>query len=628
MSPDPERPRLEPAATSDEASTATEIGVPAGRSAEAPDPRGCRLTEHDLYLFNEGTHFRLYEKLGAHPSQASTASRHVLRRLGAQRRAGLGHRRLQRLATRRRIRSSRAAHSGHLGGLRPGVGAGAAYKYHIVSRDSGYRVDKADPFALPRRDAAAHRLDRLGPRLRRGTTRPGWRPRARATRSTRRCRSTRCTSARGGASPSDGNRCARAIASSPPPLAEYVAAHGLHARRVAAGDGAPVLRLVGLPDDRLLRADQPLRHAAGLHVPGRLPAPARHRRDPRLGAVALPHRRARPRLLRRHAPLRARRSAPGLPPRLEAATSSTTAATRCAASSSRSALFWLDSTTSTACASTPWPRCSTSTTRARQGEWIPNQYGGRENLEAIEFLRQLNEAVYARHPDVQTIAEESTAWPMVSRPDLRRRPRLRHEVGHGLDARHAAATCRSDPIHRSYHHNELTFRMIYAFTENFVLPLSHDEVVHGKGSLLGKMPGDDWQKFANLRLLFALHVRAARQEAAVHGRRVRPVAASGTTTRASTGTCCDDPLHAGAAALARRPEPALPRRAGAARAGLSSRPASSGSTATTPSRASSRFLRARREPATTMLVVAATSRRCRATTTASACRAAATGARC
>ena len=91
---------------------------------------------------------------------------------------------------------------------------------------------------------------------------------------------------------------------------------------------------------------------------------------------------------------------------------------------------------------------------------------------------------------------------MVSRPTVHRRPGLRHEVGHGLDARHAAVLLSKDPIHRKYHHNKLTFRGLYAFTENFVLPLSHDEVVHGKGSLLGKMAGDDWQKFANLRLLF------------------------------------------------------------------------------------------------------------------------------
>ena len=146
-----------------------------------------------------------------------------------------------------------------------------------------------------------------------------------------------------------------------------------------------------------------------------------------------------------------------------------------------------------------------------------------------------------RYPDVMTIAEESTAWPMVSRPDLRRRAGLRHQVGHGVDARHAGRTCRKDPIHRKYHHNELTFRMIYAFTENFVLPLSHDEVVHGKGSLLGKMPGDDWQKFANLRAPVRVHVRAAGEEAALHGRGVRPVAGVEPRRRAWTGTSLRGP---------------------------------------------------------------------------------------
>jgi 1,4-alpha-glucan branching enzyme len=135
------------------------------------------------------------------------------------------------------------------------------------------------------------------------------------------------------------------------------------------------------------------------------------------------------------------------------------------------------------------------------GEWVPNRFGGRENLEAIDFLRRLNADVYGRFPDTQTIAEESTAWPMVSRPT--------YVGGLGFGMKwdmgwmHDTLDYMSrDPIHRSYHHSRLTFRGVYAFTENFVLPLSHDEVVHGKGSMIGKMPGDDWQKFANLRLLF------------------------------------------------------------------------------------------------------------------------------
>ena len=137
----------------------------------------------------------------------------------------------------------------------------------------------------------------------------------------------------------------------------------------------------------------------------------------------------------------------------------------------------------------------------KHGEWIPNQYGGRENLDAIGFLRRLNEAVYMNHPDVQTFAEESTAWPLVSRPTYV------GGLGFGMKwdmgwMHDMLEYMRQDTYFRKYHHDKLTFRMIYAFHENFVLPLSHDEVVYGKGSLLGKMPGDDWQKFANLRLLF------------------------------------------------------------------------------------------------------------------------------
>ena len=138
----------------------------------------------------------------------------------------------------------------------------------------------------------------------------------------------------------------------------------------------------------------------------------------------------------------------------------------------------------------------------KEGEWIPNEHGGRESLDAVEFLRAFNQAVYRQHPDVQTIAEESTSWPMVSRPT--------YVGGLGFGMKwdmgwmHDTLSYFSvDPLYRRHHHHKLTFRGLYAFSENFVLPLSHDEVVYGKRSLLEKMPGDDWQKFATLRLLYA-----------------------------------------------------------------------------------------------------------------------------
>lgn len=138
----------------------------------------------------------------------------------------------------------------------------------------------------------------------------------------------------------------------------------------------------------------------------------------------------------------------------------------------------------------------------KEGEWIPNEFGGRENLEAMDFLRRLNTDVYREFPGVQTIAEESTSWPGVSRPAYTGGLGfgLKWDMGWMHDTLKYLA---QDPLFRKYHHHELTFRMVYAFNESFILPLSHDEVVYGKGSLIGKMPGDDWQKFANLRLLFS-----------------------------------------------------------------------------------------------------------------------------
>jgi 1,4-alpha-glucan branching enzyme len=138
----------------------------------------------------------------------------------------------------------------------------------------------------------------------------------------------------------------------------------------------------------------------------------------------------------------------------------------------------------------------------KDGEWIPNSFGGRENLEAIAFLKKFNKEVYEKFPDVQTIAEESTAWPMVSRPTYV--GGLGFGMKWNMGWMHDTLVYMSkNPIHRKYHHGELTFSMLYAFSENYVLPLSHDEVVHGKNSLVNKMPGDDWQRLANLRMLLA-----------------------------------------------------------------------------------------------------------------------------
>ncbi|MEW9806882.1 1,4-alpha-glucan branching protein GlgB [Mesorhizobium sp. ZMM04-5] len=138
----------------------------------------------------------------------------------------------------------------------------------------------------------------------------------------------------------------------------------------------------------------------------------------------------------------------------------------------------------------------------KSGEWIPNEQGGRENLEAVRFLQRMNKEIYGRHPGVMTIAEESTSWPKVSQPV--------HEGGLGFGFKWNMGFMHDtlqylarEPVHRKHHHNELTFGLLYAFSENFVLPLSHDEVVHGKGTLLSKMAGDDWQKFATLRAYYA-----------------------------------------------------------------------------------------------------------------------------
>ena len=231
----------------------------------------------------------------------------------------------------------------------------------------------------------------------------------------------------------------------------------------------------------------------------------------------------------------------------------------------------------------------------KDGEWIPNEYGGHENLEAVSFLRQLNETCYREHPDTQTIAEESTAWPMVSRPVYM------GGLGFGMKwdmgwMHDTLAYFSRDPVHRRFHHNQLTFRGLYAFHENYVLPLSHDEVVHGKGSLLAE---DARRRLAALRqpapALF-VHVRAAGQEAALHGRRVRAVARVEPRHQPRLAPAGDERGARAHAAVRRRAQPPLsPASAGCTRS-TATRAASSGSRPTTPN---TRCWRSCARPATT-----------------------------
>jgi 1,4-alpha-glucan branching enzyme len=197
----------------------------------------------------------------------------------------------------------------------------------------------------------------------------------------------------------------------------------------------------------------------------------------------------------------------------------------------------------------------------KAGEWIPNRYGGNENLDAIAFLRRMNETLYGEHPATMTIAEESTSWPMVSRPV--------HLGGLGFGYKWNMGwmhdTLRyisKDPIHRRHHHDDLTFGLLYAFQENFVLPLSHDEVVHGKGSILGRMPGDRWQRFANIRAYYAFMWTHPGKKLLFMGSefaQLREWDANGSLD----WHLLDDPMHLGVQTLVRdlnrlyRAEPAL-----------------------------------------------------------------------
>ena len=454
------------------------------------------LTEDDLYLFNEGSHFRLYEKLGAHLLNVGgqPGAYFAVWAPDAEQVFVVGDfNRWHKTSHRLRPRGQ----SGIWEGFIHGLGKGDIYKYHIASRYMGYKVDKADPFAYyheapPKTASIVWDLDYIwGDRK--------WMEKRRQHNaldapiaiyevhlgSWRRV-------------PEENNRFLtyREVA---PRLAEYVKGMGFtHVEFLPlmehplygswgyqiTGYFAPTSRY-GTPQDFMYLVDYLHQHDIGVivdWVPSHFPTD-----EHGLGFFDGTH-------LYEHADPRE-----GLHPDWNSYTFNY-GRNEVRNFLISSALFWLDKyhvdgLRVDAVASMLYLDYS-----RKEGEWIPNQYGRRENLEAIAFLRRFNEEVYKNYPDVQTIAEESTAWPMVSRPTYV------GGLGFGIKwdmgwMHDTLQYISKDPIHRKYHHNDLTFRMLYAFSENFLLPLSHDEVAHGKGSLLGKMPGDDWQKFANLRLL-------------------------------------------------------------------------------------------------------------------------------
>ena len=456
------------------------------------------FTEHDIYLFKEGNHFRLYDKLGSHGMEVEgkKGTYFAVWAPNAESVSLIGD--FNAWNRESDPLYPRWDGSGIWEGFAPEIGIGEAYKYHIVSKLNNYKVEKGDPFAFswetpPRTASKVWDLNY-------DWGDDEW--------MTNRCKSNSLNSPISAYEVhlgswrrvrEEGGRFLsyRELA---PQLAEYVKEMGFtHVEFLPVmehpfygswgyqtlGYFAPSSRY-GTPQDFMYLVDHLHQNGIGVildWVPSHFPSDE-------FGLVYFDG----THLYEHSDPKK------GFHPDWNSYIFNY-GRNEVRGFLTSSALFWLnkyhiDGLRVDAVASMLYLDYG-----RKEGEWIPNQYGGKENIDAIDFIKKFNEAVYLSNPDVQTIAEESTAWPMVSRPSYVGGLGfgMKWNMGWMHDTIDYFST---DPIYRKYHQNQLTFSIWYAFTENFFLSLSHDEVVYGKGSLLRKMPGDDWQKFANLKALF------------------------------------------------------------------------------------------------------------------------------
>ena len=456
------------------------------------------LTDYDLYLFGEGTHVRAYEKLGAHLGEVHghPGVHFAVWAPNAESVSVIGdHNGWDPLAHPMQPQGQAGLWESFI----PDIGIGALYKYHIASRVNGYQVDKADPYGHAA-EVRPHTASRVWDLASYSWADQEWMATRRKNNSLDSPVSIyEVHLASWRRVPEEGNRWLtyREMAVQ---LADYVHDAGFtHVELLpitehpfdgswgyqTIGYYAPTSRF-GTPTDFMFLVDYLHQRGIGVildWVPAHFPKDAVG-----LGYFDGTH-------LYEHAD-----------PRQGEQPDWDTFVFNYGRREVQSflignALFWfdkyhIDGLRVDAVASMIYLDYA-----RKEGQWIPNVYGGKENLEGLAFLRRVNEQVYGAHPDVMMIAEESTAWPMVSRPV--------HLGGLGFGLKwnmgwmHDMLDYMSkDPVFRAYHHDKITFSLLYAFSENFVLPFSHDEVVYGKGSMIGKMPGDEWQKFANLRLLY------------------------------------------------------------------------------------------------------------------------------